>query len=212
MPKAKKVEKDELEEMRKEFEEDDTIVEAEKLLDTIIEQDDGLKDEVKFDGKVKKAKRGDGFGFLQQRKMNASPTSTYLVSILFGNGTIKHIVLEGKGNIFTYNKRKYHLNKSQSWYDVNHHQNRLIYYEDYAEPLNRQIYVDGDRRYLSITPDNMQEVMAMEYVKVLSQSQQLSKWLKIAVFLMIANLALTFINTLIFVLQSGILSGLVKGG
>lgn len=181
-----------------------------ELPDQQLRDDDGKVAVVKYDGKVKPVKRGDGYKFFSKRKMNTNPTTTYLITMLFGNGTMKHLVLEGKGFVFTYNKRKYHLNKTLSWYDVNHHQNRLMYYEDYAEPLNRAIHCDGDKKYLSITPDNITDVMAMEYVKVLSQSQQLSKWLKIAVFLMIANLALSFLNTLIFVLQSGILGGLLR--
>lgn len=184
--------------------EDDVIV-------TEVLMDDGAKDKVGFAGKVKKTERGDGFGFMQKRKMDGSPTSIYLITMLFGNGTMKHLVIEGKGNIFTYNKRKYHLNKALCWYDVNYHQNRLLFFEDYVEPLNNKLHCVGDRRFLSVTPDNIQEMLEMEYVKVLAQSQQLSRWLKIAVFLMIANLAISGINTLVFILQSGVLRGIAGG-
>lgn len=182
----------------------------ESINQVTIPMDDGKTEVIRYDGKAKKAKKGEGFSFWKKRKLGSNPTSTFMLTFMYGNGTLKHLVLEGKGNVFTLNKRKYHLAKEKSWYDVNNHQNRLFYYEDYPEPLNRSVFIDGDKRFLSITPDNLQDVMGMEYVKVLSQSQQLSKWLKIAVFLMIANLGLTLINTLIFVLQSGILKGVLK--
>jgi hypothetical protein len=163
------------------------------------------------DGSVTPVKVGQNMSRGDNLKLAKNPTSSYVITMLFGNGTMEHYVIETKENFFILNKKRYHLNKTLGWYDVNFKNNRLIYFEEYVEPIEHGVKFDGDKTFLYITPSNMQPVMEMEYVKILSQSAELTKWLKILIFIGIASLCLMLINTIIFVVQSGILQSLMKG-
>ncbi len=164
------------------------------------------------DGRVKMVEKGGGFNWRQKLRLGKNPTTTYVVTILFGNATCEHYIIETQKNYFEINKRRYHLNKVLAFYDVNFHQDRLIYFEDYVEPIEpSKVHIEGDKAFLTITPDNMKEVLEMEYVTVLSKSAELTKWLKILIFLTIASLGLALINTIIFIAQSGILQNISRG-
>jgi len=162
-------------------------------------------------GTARRVATGEGMNWKDKGKLQKNPTSTYVVTMLFGNATCEHYVIDTSDNFFVINKKRYHLNKLLGWYDVNFHQNRLIFYEDYVEPIEPRIKIEGDKAYLYITPSNMKQVMEMEYVKILSQSAELTKWLKILIFICIGILALSLINTIVFIAQSGVFQGIMKG-
>lgn len=157
----------------------------------------------------KMVKRNAKIRIKDKFRLVTKPTKTFLATMLFGNGTIKHFIVDSKDDFFKYDKKKYHLNKDDSWYDVNFHQSRLFYYEDYVEPLTKSIHCEGDTAYLKVTPRNVEPMLEQEFIKVLAESQQLTKWIKMCIFILIIVLGLSFINTLVFLLQSGILKGIM---
>ncbi len=154
--------------------------------------------------------KGAGFGFFKKMKMYRNPSITYLITMLYGNGTMKHFIILTTKDMFTLNKKKYHLNKNEGWYDINFHQHRLMYHVDYVEPINKELKIEGDKAYMSLNPENIEPVLSMEYIKVLSQSQTLTKWIKMVLLFVVIILALNFINVIVFVLQSGIFKGLMS--
>jgi hypothetical protein len=192
------------------------VEQKEELVAPIIPDPTPMESYAGYDGvgSVTKPKKLFEFGWCQKRDLNKNPTTTFIATMLYGNGTCDHFVIKTKEQIFYWKNRYYHLNKNKVFYDVNCKQNRLFYYEDYVEPLDTNIYAEGDKAFLKITPSNLKSVFEMEYVKVISQSQQLTKWIKIAVYLIIANLFFTGIMVLIMIVQSGIFSklSLAAGG
>lgn len=158
---------------------------------------------------VRMIKQNEKLKLKEKIKLMLKPTQTFLVTMFFANGTTTHFVIEAKEHFFKYKKKKYHINPDVAWYDINFHQSRLFYYIDYLEPLDKTIYCDGNKSYLKITPDSIEPLIEMEYIKVLSQSQQLTKWIKMAIFLLIIVLGLSFVNTIVFLLQSGIMEGVL---
>lgn len=160
------------------------------------------------EGKATFQKQEAGIGWKQKMTLRRNPTSTYLITMFFGNGTCEHFVLKTTSLFFRHGKNKdtYHLNKTQGIYDVNEKQHRFFYHEDFAEPLQFKTIVKegGNEAYAFITPENLEPYINMEYVKVLAKLPEITKWLKILIFLSIAILCLLVIIVIVFIAQSGI--------
>jgi hypothetical protein len=162
-------------------------------------------------GSVQKEKKHFGLNFWQKKDLTGNPATSYLITMLHGNGTLDHFVVKTANNCFFYKKNYYHLNKLQAWYDINNNQTRMLYHENYVEPLDTKVYIEGDRAWLKVTPEMLKPFVEMEYVKVLTESDALSKWLKVAVYLMIANLLFTAIMAISALIQTGVFNNLVPG-
>jgi hypothetical protein len=167
------------------------------------------------DGKVKVAKKHSGLKFWQKVKLNRNPLTTYLVTMIYGNATVEHFVLETSSNFFTHGKKlKYHLNKTKCLWDSNEKQNRLYYHVDCVEPLEfQEIHkITGlNEAYASITPQNLEPIIKMEFVRLIAEGPELSRMVKICLFLLIAVLGLLIIIVIIFIAQSGIFQQMASG-
>ena len=141
-------------------------------------------------------------------KLDKNPTTTYLVTMIFGNGSCEHLVSEPDIlGFFKHRKKKYHINQKNCIWDSNENNNRLFFHENYVEPLEIKeiITSENENRMIAyVTPENVDGVIKMESVRLIAEGPDLQKWVKIGTFVSIAVLCLLLIIVIIFVAQSGI--------
>lgn len=158
-------------------------------------------------GKSKRAEQQRGLSFGDKMKLNRNPLTTYLITMYYGNATCEHFVLECNSNFMTHRKKKYHLDKTQAVWDANEKSNRLFYHENFVEPLQFKTIITEtgeDEAYVAVTPENLEPIIKMEFVRLIAEGPELSKMVKIVMFLCIAILGLLLIIVIIFIAQSGI--------
>ena len=168
---------------------------------------------------VKVLDKHHGLKGKDKRKLAGRPTTTYIVTMIFGNGSCKHFVVEpDKLGFFTYLKKKYHLNQKNCIWDANNNTNRFYFHENYVEPVEfKEINVeltDETRMITSVTPENIDGVIKMESLRLIAEGPDLQRWVKIGVFVSIGVAVLLGIILIIFLAQSGIfqqMSGAIRG-
>jgi len=129
-------------------------------------------------GKVREIKPGERISFRDKLKMGREGDTAWVVTMLFGNGTCRQFVITTKVELFEYKKRWYHLRYENSWFDLSYKYYRLFFFDDYVEPLDKEIIRKGDVNWWTVTPDNIKPYVKQQYVKNLTESE-LEKWLKI---------------------------------
>lgn len=154
-------------------------------------------------GVVAAMKRHFKFGWRDRLKMRRKPEQTYLVKMEFSNGTTRSWIITSSGETFRYKGRTYYLRYEDAMYNLDHKQYELRFHEDYAVPIDRAVQKMEDpkgsdevekRAFFSVTSHNLQPLLKMEYVKVLAQAQELSKYLKATVVLQVLTvLILVFV-------------------
>jgi len=151
------------------------------------------------------------FTFWQKMKMKWWPEQTYLIEMLFSNGTIKQFIIRAKGETFMYKGRMYYLRYEDSYFDVTHKQNKLMYHEDFTVPMRKEIMKEKDPRdankfhpMFEVHPSALKEVLRMEYIKQLAQAGDLTKWLKMGLFLSAVNLLLMVLLLVMWARAQGI--------
>jgi hypothetical protein len=118
------------------------------------------------------------FSWLDKRKLAKKPEYSYVVTMLFPNGTSRTFVLFCNKKTFEFNKYTYYLYDEESWFDLTMNQYHLFYHESHPIPLNREVVQTGDEHYFSVTPENLKELIAGEYVKILVKANQITDALK----------------------------------
>ena len=166
------------------------------------------------DGSAKVAEKHQGLSWRQKIKLSRSPTKTYLVTMFYGNGSCEHFVVETTSHFFSHGKnKKYHINKTLCLWDANENTYHLYYHEDQVEPLGfKLIHVEEgtDTMMASVTPENLDSVIKMEFVRLIAEGPELGKMMRIMLFLGIATLGLLLIITIIFIVQSGALQAITQ--
>jgi len=163
-----------------------------KILDT--------EDEYKDKDWRKKLKRRD------RRKLKKKPETSYLVTLLFSNGTKKTFVVVTTNELFSYRKKFYHLRYEDAVLNLNLNLFELAYDEDYVEPIGREIKQEGDKAFFSVKPDNVKPLIDMNYVKVLVESQDIQKLLKLGLFLAMINAVLLLVLVFFQLKESGVIN------
>jgi len=157
------------------------------------------------DGKVKQLKRRDGLNIFARLKLNKKADSSFLVTMLFSNGCTRQFVIATNKETFKYKGRMYHLRYENSWFDLSFHQYRLFYFDDYAEPIDREVMKAGDKNWFSVTSSNLKPLIKQNYVKALQESAELTRLLKLV--LLIAGLGLICSGIVAFVTVFGKFGG-----
>ena len=180
---------------------DPRIEELEKKLKEI--QAETLKPEkvVRADDELPFLKTGDSreelfqekFKFADKYHVKHKPEKSFLVTIMFSNGTVKTFVIVSKDELFSFRKRNYYLRYENAWYDINHKMYRLFFFDDFVSPVEREVIQSGDKEYFTVKPSNVAPLLKMEYVKALASSD-LSKWLKMVLLLTFVVLMVTLIG------------------
>ena len=154
---------------------------------------------------LKPIKKLSKLKFRDKWRLRRKPEKSFLVTMLFSNGTSKTFVVATREEVFTYKKRTYYLKYDDSWFSLSHNQYRLFYFDDSPVPLQREIIKRGEKPFWSVSPDNLKPLLKMEYVKTLAQSQELSRFLKFSLLLGVANAFLSVI--ILGLIYNGLYSG-----
>ena len=141
--------------------------------------------QVSQDFKIKDIKKQKGLSFWDKRKLNKKPERSFLVTMMFSNGTCKNFVVEANSETFEYNKKNYYLRYEDSWFNITHNQYELFFFDDHPVPLDRSITKQGDKKFWSVTSENLKPLIDMNYVKVLASSQELEQFMKTATTILI---------------------------
>jgi len=129
-------------------------------------------------GKVRELKQGERISFRDRLKMGREGDTAWVITMLFGNGTCRQFVITTKSDLFEYKKSWYHLRYENSWFDLTFKYYRLFFFENYVEPLDKEIIRKGDVSWWTVTPDNIRPYVKQQYVKNLTESE-FEKWLRI---------------------------------
>lgn len=121
-------------------------------------------------------------------KLKLNPSKTFVVTMMYSNGTIQTFVVKAKTETFEHNKRMYYLYYENSWTDLTLKKTHLFYWDDNPTPINRVVRKEGDQKFFSVSPENIKPLLQMEYVKVLTQGEELNKFLKTVIALSIGTL------------------------
>lgn len=140
------------------------------------------KEEIGFpeveEGIVEEKQKRKGLSWFDKRKLKKHPEKSFLIRMLFSNGTCKEFVIKTNHELFKYKKRWYHLRYENSYFNLTQNQYELTYFDDFVEPLDREVLKEGNKNFWSVTPENVKPIIDMNYVKVLASSQDIDKWLK----------------------------------
>jgi len=145
------------------------------------------------DGQSRHKLKYEKLSWLQKRKLKTHGESSFLINMLFSNGTSKEFIITTTAETFTYKKRTYYLYVENSWFNLTQNQYQLFYFDDYPVPIDRHIVQTGNESYFSVRPENLKGLLKMEYVKVLSHSMELDKYLKMSAIFSIINSGLSLI-------------------
>jgi len=118
------------------------------------------------------------FSNKELRNLKKKPESTYIIEMLFSNGTCKSFVLETTEPTFKLSnddKRLYYMFYEECYYDITLKQNRFIYSEEHCTPINREIQTikdeDGEESpYFYVNPENMKDFIEMRYIKAITEN------------------------------------------
>lgn len=143
------------------------------------------------------------FGFWDKRKLALSPEKSFIIHMMFANGTSKIFVIKTRGYSFEMKKKTYFLIYEESWFNLSLNQYELFYHENYVVPINREVQQLGNEAYFNVTPENAKEIIDFEYVKVLAGANNISNSMRLIMILVIINLAATILMMLMQFRGSG---------
>jgi len=150
---------------------------------------DGTCKEVKRSrNMLQRGKHMINLGIMGRRKLRSKPEHSYIIEMMFSNGTSKTFVITTDKNTFTMKGKTYYLYYEESWFNLSMNQYELKYHEGSAVPINREIIKTGDENYFTVTPENLKDLIKFEYVKVLTGSGSFEKWVKILIIVCGATL------------------------
>lgn len=171
---------------------------------------DGLVAEKKNWKKLKPWSK-EGLPWRDRRKLKKKPEISFLIKMLFSNGTCKEFVISTSHETFTYKKRSYYLKYDDAYFNLTQNQFELTYFDDCSVPINKSIKYEGDKAFFSVTPENLKPLIDMNYVKVLASSADLDKYLKMNATLAVFS-AFGVIILLLMVFRVGKMITEVCGG
>jgi len=160
-------------------------------------------------GELKKVEKHRGLSFRDKLRISKNPTTTFLVTMIMGNGSCEHFVVEpDRLGFFKRKDRKYHINLKNVIWDANENNNRLFFHEHYVEPLDitdtRVDETESDRLIAYVTPENLDGIIRAESLRLIAEGPNLQWWVRLAAFCSIAVLVLLAIILIIMIAQSGI--------
>lgn len=136
------------------------------------------------------------FPFKQRYNLDHKISSSYIVTMMFNNGTLKTFVVQTTKSTFMANKKTYFLYYEESWFDISMNQYHLFYHENFAVPINREVEQRGDERFFVVKPENLKPLIDFEYVKILAGNIGLDKALRTLIVLAIITLVIQGIQLL----------------
>lgn len=138
-----------------------------------------------------------GLSRKDRKRLKKNGDKAFMITMMFSNGTCREFVIIGKTEYFDYRKRTYYLRYEDSWFNLTQNQFELFFFDDCPVPISREIMKKGDKKFFSVTPENLKPLIKMEYVKALASSDDVIRKVKTILVLVIVGLALMGINLLV---------------
>lgn len=117
------------------------------------------------------------FSLKGRYNMRKRPDITYIVTMMFPNGTLITKCIKTKDRTFNFHKKDYHLYYEEAWYDLSLNAYRLFYHANYVEPINREVMQKGDEAYFNVTPENVKKIIGFKYVDVIAGTSTKFEWM-----------------------------------
>lgn len=166
--------------------------------------------EVTDGGNIREIKQGEKISWRDRIRMGRNSDTAWVVTMLFSNGTCRQFVICTGQEMFKYKNRWYHLRYENSWFDLSFKYYRLFYFDDYVEPLDKEIIRKGDTAWWTITPSNVKGYTRQQHIKNITESE-ITKWLKIIMIVSGITLIAVFGMVAYFLTKGGV-PGLTPGG
>ena len=160
-------------------------------------------------GMASESKKLMGLSFWDRRKIKKKPEHSFLITMIFSNGTSRRFIISTNEETFSYKKRHYNLRYEDSYFSLTDNQFILFYHEDFVNPIDRELVRLGNEAYFTTTPENIKPIIDMEYVKALSSSIELNKFFRSSLVLMILNLLIGLFNLFMMFKLNKIIKALV---
>ncbi len=132
-------------------------------------------------------------------KLLRKPDKSFMITMLYNNGTSKTFVITTLKDVFEHKKGMYYIHYDESVYDLTQKQYHLYYQQNFPTPIRREIKEEGNSKWFTVKPENLKPLLRQEYVKTLAEANEISKYLKlslliaaIGVLISIANIALLY--------------------
>jgi len=158
---------------------------------------------VRDGGKVREIKQGERISIMDRIKMGRHGDTAWVITMLFSNGTCRQFVITTKEELFKYKGRWYHLRYENSWFDLSFKYYRLFYFDDYVEPLDKEVIRKGDTSWWTTTPSNIKPYAKQQWAKNLVESD-ITRWLKIITVIAGFSLFVSFGMVAYFLLKGGV--------
>ena len=131
------------------------------------------------------------FSFWDRRKLRVSPDKSFIVTMMFNNGTLKTFIIRTKDSTFTMKGKTYYLYYEETWFDLSLNQYHLFFHEAFSVPINREVLQSGNESFFAVTPENLKSIIKFEYVKVLAGAHSIANQFKILFILIIVNILMS---------------------
>jgi len=132
---------------------------------------DGENDTVKEISRKKgKDKKRLKFNWLSNWRLNRHPDKSYIITMMFPNGTLKTWAIKTEKSTFQLGKKCFYLYTEESYFDLSLNQFHLYYNFNFCVPINREVQQMGTEAFFVCKPDNLKGVIDMEYVGRLASS------------------------------------------
>ncbi len=140
---------------------------------------------------IDQLEKKEKISFFNKLRLKIRPDRSFLITMMFNNGTSKTFVIVAKNQTFQYRKKMYHINNEESFFNLTQKQYQFFYQEGSAEPINREIQKKGNEKWFSVTPENLKPLLRQEYVKTMAAASELSKFLKLSLLFAGINILVT---------------------
>ena len=149
-------------------------------------------------------KKQEGIKPIDKLKLKMFRTQTFVIEMFFSNGISKTFTIRTRKEYFAFKGKIYYLRYEDSWFNLSVNEYKLYYNEDYCCPIDRRIESLPDKtapegfekEYFTVTPSNIKSLMKYEYIKKITNFEDMNKYLKILLILVAINLLINVIKTL----------------
>lgn len=171
-----------------------------KTKNAMLEVENGTAAELSRQRSVWKRKNTFRLSYWDRRKLKRAPEFSYLITMMFPNGTCKTFVIKTQKSHFTMQGKTYALVAEECFFDITMNQMHLFYNSEFAIPINREIYCEKDEKeaYYQVKPNALKDIFDFEFIKFAVKGQGLVAWQKwligAGVFIVVIFIVIVVIN------------------
>lgn len=129
--------------------------------------------------------------------LKKEPNRTFLITMFYPNSTAATFTIKTKRPEFTHQGGKYLINEDDARLDTTLQRFHLYYHANHPTPIQREVYLTGNKEFFSIRPDSMEAYIDYRQLQgVMTGGEDDNKML-----LLIVLCAINIVMSLIVVLK-----------